>query len=153
MPRASSSPAPGICPTRPKLDLPHGATAAEADPRLRPADTDPGRWHGACAERSTGAQTAGCSLAITSFTKELDMMVRLVTLLALLSALLVGRAQAQCMSDCDGNGAVAINELISCVSAALDASMLGQCTACDGSGDAKVAINELITGVNIALGA
>jgi hypothetical protein len=81
-------------------------------------------------------------------------MFRVFTVLAaaVLGAALLGRAQAQCMGDCDGSGAVAINELITCVDIALDLQTVDQCAACDGSGDAKVAINEIIASVSIALG-
>jgi hypothetical protein len=71
---------------------------------------------------------------------------------ALLGAIVLGNARAQCMGDCDGNGAVVVNELITCVNIALDQQTVGQCTACDGSGDSKVTINEMVTAVNIALG-
>ena len=65
---------------------------------------------------------------------------------------MLGNAHAQCTGDCDSNGAVAINELVTCVNVGLDLLPLGQCMACDGSGDSRVAINEMITSVNIALG-
>ena len=71
---------------------------------------------------------------------------------AVLGATLLGNAQAQCTGDCDGNGAVAINELITCVNIALDLQAVGQCTACDRNGDSSVAINEIIAGVSVALG-
>lgn len=61
-------------------------------------------------------------------------------------------AQAQCVGDCDGNGEVAINELILGVNIALGSAEVEQCEAMDANGDGEVSINELITAVNNALG-
>ena len=55
-----------------------------------------------------------------------------------------------CGGDCSGNGTVAINELVTCVNAALGA--LTSCAACDGDGNGTVAINDLVSAVNHALG-
>ena len=57
-----------------------------------------------------------------------------------------------CTGDCDGNGAVGINELISGVNIALDNAGVDSCPAFDADGDGKVAIQELIAAVNNALG-
>ena len=57
-----------------------------------------------------------------------------------------------CTGDCDGNGAVGINELISGVNIALDNASVDSCPAFDVDGDGKVAIQELIAAVNNALG-
>ncbi|HSQ00245.1 MAG TPA: hypothetical protein VL049_23745 [Candidatus Dormibacteraeota bacterium] len=81
-------------------------------------------------------------------------MSKFWTILAatMLGAGLLGAAHAQCLDDCDANGAVAVNELITCVGVGLGQVPLAQCSACDGDGDAAVSINELISGVGIALG-
>ena len=81
-------------------------------------------------------------------------MLKPITVLttAVIAATWLANAQAQCTSDCDGNGAVAVNELITCVNVGLEALALAQCAACDRSGDGKVAIDELVAGVAIALG-
>jgi hypothetical protein len=81
-------------------------------------------------------------------------MIKVSTFLAgaILGATLLGNAQARCTGDCDGDSAVAINELITCVNRALDLPTAGPCTACDGNGDSLVTIDEIIAGVNIALG-
>ncbi len=68
-----------------------------------------------------------------------------------LSGGLLGTAHAQCVDDCDANGAVAVNELITCVGVGLGQLPLAQCAACDGDGDGTVAINELVAGVGAAL--
>jgi hypothetical protein len=57
-----------------------------------------------------------------------------------------------CVGDCDGNGTVAINELILGVNIALGNQPLSACTAFDPNRDGTVAINELIAAVNNALG-
>jgi hypothetical protein len=54
-----------------------------------------------------------------------------------------------CVGDCDGNGVVAVNELILGVRSALDGEIL--CPACDRNGDGVVAISELVGAVNAAL--
>lgn len=68
-----------------------------------------------------------------------------------LSMGLCGAARAGCLDDCDGNGAVAVNELITCVGVGLGQVPLAQCAACDGDADGSVGINELIGGVAAAL--
>jgi hypothetical protein len=56
-----------------------------------------------------------------------------------------------CTGDCNGDGEVTINELISGVNIALGSAPLSQCPAFDPSGDGSVAINELIAAVGAAL--
>ena len=56
-----------------------------------------------------------------------------------------------CVGDCNGNGAVAINELIVGVNIALGSTPLSSCPAFDANGDGMVGINELIAAVNNAL--
>jgi hypothetical protein len=56
-----------------------------------------------------------------------------------------------CPGDCDGNGTVAINELIRGVNIALGSTPLDDCPVFDTGGDGAVAINELIAAVNAAL--
>lgn len=57
-----------------------------------------------------------------------------------------------CVGDCDGNGAIAIAELIRAVRIALELLPLEECNAIDRNADGKAAINELIAAVNDALG-
>ncbi|MEO8605341.1 MAG: choice-of-anchor V domain-containing protein [bacterium] len=56
-----------------------------------------------------------------------------------------------CGADCNGDGAVAISELITAVSIALGTQPLQACAGLDLDGDGRIAINELIAGVNNAL--
>lgn len=60
-------------------------------------------------------------------------------------------AQVPCVGDCDGDGAVRVNELIRGVNILLGNAALDTCPAFDSSGDGAVAVNELIQGVNAAL--
>lgn len=60
-------------------------------------------------------------------------------------------AAAQCPGDCDGNGSVAINELIRGVNIALGIFEVSNCSAMDVNNDGRVTINELIQAVNAAL--
>ncbi len=61
--------------------------------------------------------------------------------------------QAQsCAGDCDGNGAVGINELVSAVNVALGVKEVGACLAADADRDGTVVISELVKAVASALG-
>ncbi len=55
-----------------------------------------------------------------------------------------------CLGDCDGNGTVTIDELITLVNIALGAP-LASCPAGDGNGDGEVTIEELVSAVGNAL--
>ncbi len=56
-----------------------------------------------------------------------------------------------CVGDCNGNGQVAINELVQGVNIALGRAPIDQCLSFDRNMDDNVAINELIAAVNNAL--
>ena len=73
--------------------------------------------------------------------------------LALLLAAIVGQpAAAQaCAGDCDGNGSVSINELITGVTIALGQATVSACPVFDADGDGTVSISELVAAVNGAL--
>lgn len=58
---------------------------------------------------------------------------------------------AACPGDCNGNGEVAVNELITGVNIALGNSTVDACPSFDRNGDGSVSINELIAAVNAAL--
>ncbi len=60
-------------------------------------------------------------------------------------------AAGGCVGDCDGDGEVAINELIRGVNINLGNAEVSTCTAMDGNQDGEVAINELIQAVNNSL--
>jgi hypothetical protein len=78
--------------------------------------------------------------------------VRTVTLIAAAWILSSSFAYAQqCVGDCDGNGAVGVNELIRCVGIALGLADVSTCPECDPNDDNVVRIPELITAVSHAL--
>ena len=54
--------------------------------------------------------------------------------------------------DCDGNGEITINELITAVNVSLGMLPISACPAFDTSPDGMVTIDQLIVAVNIALG-
>ncbi|HSP97851.1 MAG TPA: choice-of-anchor V domain-containing protein [Candidatus Dormibacteraeota bacterium] len=58
---------------------------------------------------------------------------------------------ATCTGDCNGDGTVAINELISGVNIALGSAPATACATMDANDDGTVAINELIAAVSRAL--
>lgn len=72
---------------------------------------------------------------------------------ALMICGLIGRAEAGavCVGDCNGDGMVAINELILGVNIAQGSTPLSECPSFDADGSGTVGINELITAVNNAL--
>lgn len=71
---------------------------------------------------------------------------------ALVVCLAASAAPGQCAGDCNGDGSVAINELITGVGIALGSTAVAQCTAVDGNGNGRVAVNELVAAVAAALG-
>jgi hypothetical protein len=61
------------------------------------------------------------------------------------------QARAQCVGDCDGNGTVAVAEIVSGVAIALGRSSISTCAAMDADGDLRVSISELTSAVDFAL--
>lgn len=58
---------------------------------------------------------------------------------------------APCAGDCDNDGQVTVNNLITAVNIALGNASLDTCTAIDTDGSGDVTVNELIQAVNAAL--
>lgn len=56
-----------------------------------------------------------------------------------------------CTGDCNGDGVVAVNELVLAVNIALGTATVEECAAADADGDGEVTVNELVTAVNLAL--
>ena len=56
-----------------------------------------------------------------------------------------------CVGDCDGNGEVTVNELITGVNIALDSTPLSTCPSFDSNGDGAVTVDELIFSVHEVL--
>jgi hypothetical protein len=59
--------------------------------------------------------------------------------------------RAQCVGDCNGDGRVAVGELIVGVNIALGERALGDCVALDRNGNGRIEISELLAAVNAAL--
>jgi hypothetical protein len=57
----------------------------------------------------------------------------------------------KCTGDCNGDGAVKVEELVRGVNIALGTVASDECPGLDADGDLRVAVNELITAVNNAL--
>lgn len=73
-------------------------------------------------------------------------------LVSVLACVLYGEPlRAQCVGDCNGDGAVSINELVTAVNVALGSRSIDDCPNADGNQDGSVGINELIRAVNNAL--
>lgn len=71
----------------------------------------------------------------------------------LVALVLIGAtpAAAACTGDCDGDGAVGINEAVRGVNIALGNAPVGDCAQFDANGDGSVAVNELIAAVAAVL--
>jgi plastocyanin len=79
-------------------------------------------------------------------------LVRGLVIAVLWSGAHVVQAAPPCGGDCDGDGAVAVTELIKGVNIALGAAPITQCNVIDANGDQSVTVNELVSAVNNALG-
>jgi hypothetical protein len=64
-----------------------------------------------------------------------------------------GSAPPGCLGDCEGDGTVAIADLVKGVAIALGMQAVGVCSAMDGDQNGAVAVNELVQAVNNALSA
>jgi hypothetical protein len=60
-------------------------------------------------------------------------------------------AAAVCTGDCNGNEAVAVNEVVTMVNVSLATQPLSACPAGDANGNGAISIDEIMTGVNHAL--
>jgi hypothetical protein len=57
-----------------------------------------------------------------------------------------------CLGDCNGDGEVTVDEIITMVNIALGAAQPSGCAAGDGNGDGEVTVDEIVSAVNRALG-
>jgi hypothetical protein len=67
------------------------------------------------------------------------------------SVMIVPCPSAPCVGDCDGDGQVTVNELITMVNILLGNTPLSACMAGDADGSGDITINEIIAAVNNAL--
>jgi len=63
----------------------------------------------------------------------------------------VATGDTGCLGDCDGDGEVAVNELVLGVNIALGMEEVSACSGFDGDGSGEVTVDELVTAVNNAL--
>jgi len=78
------------------------------------------------------------------------MLMVIATVLALATAA-PAADPLPCFGDCDGDGSVAVGEIVTCVRIALGLSAIAACPESDGDDDGRVEINELIQTVAVAL--
>ena len=57
-----------------------------------------------------------------------------------------------CPGDCDHDGSVSVNELVTGINIGLGDASLAMCVKSDPNGDGKVSVSELVRGINSALG-
>jgi len=62
-----------------------------------------------------------------------------------------GTAAAACVGDCNGDGEVAVNELVAMVNIALETAPTSQCRAGDANSDGAITVAEIVTAVSRAL--
>jgi hypothetical protein len=60
-------------------------------------------------------------------------------------------APASCAGDCDGSGAVTVNEIVTLVAIALEQSPMDSCAVGNTDGNQLISIDEVLTAVNRAL--
>jgi len=79
--------------------------------------------------------------------------VRVVVSVAASGALWMwlGAAAYACVGDCDGDGEVTVNEIVTSVNIALDVAALTTCPSADRDGDGAVTVDEIVVGINDAL--
>ncbi len=75
----------------------------------------------------------------------------LAATIAVLAIVLSGASGASCTGDCDGDGTVTINEVITMVNVTLDGSNAVTCTAGDANDDNAITVDEILAAVNAAL--
>jgi hypothetical protein len=61
------------------------------------------------------------------------------------------RRPAPCLGDCDGDGRVTVDEVITMVNIALGSSPISACEAGDVDGGGQITVDEIVTAVNLAL--
>ncbi|MDX2166516.1 MAG: hypothetical protein SF182_05610 [Deltaproteobacteria bacterium] len=98
-------------------------------------------------EQNVGAHSS--LIARRSSLSLLASRIAAVALAALLSS--AARASVPC-PECNGDGMVAINELVTGIAIALGERSLDDCPAMDADGDGALRIAEIITALNVALG-
>lgn len=80
------------------------------------------------------------------------LRIPLILIVALLASVAASAGALDvCVGDCDGNGAVGIDELLTGVNIALGTVVATRCPSFDVDADGDVAINEILGGVRSAL--
>lgn len=79
------------------------------------------------------------------------MQSLVVSTLICLGIALCAESSAQCVGDCDNNGAVTIAEIVEAVGLALRGTSTGACLAVDSDDNDRVSIDELVLAVNSAV--
>lgn len=76
---------------------------------------------------------------------------RIVPTVALVVALSISRAPAQCVGDCHNDNEVTVDELLMMVNIALDNAPMSTCDVGDADHDGTITVDEVIIGVNHAM--
>jgi hypothetical protein len=90
------------------------------------------------------------------FVERCGQLVRAAALVGWSLALGVGlvphAARAACTGDCNSDGEVTVDELLTMVNIALGSALVSECAAGDESRDGTITVDEIISGVNGLLG-
>ena len=71
--------------------------------------------------------------------------------LAVMASVAVAQRATACIGDCNGDGEVTVNELVTGVNIALDNAGVDACPSFDRNGDSTVTVDEILSGVNALL--
>jgi hypothetical protein len=88
---------------------------------------------------------------MTLYREALQRAACLVLASVALLAVAATRSSAQCVGDCDDDGTVAINELVTGVDITVGSGDLSACPPLDSDGDDMAAVNDLLVAVDNAL--
>ncbi|MDX2170318.1 MAG: hypothetical protein SF182_24815 [Deltaproteobacteria bacterium] len=139
-----ASPTASLSPTASATPSPTTTASASPTPRASPTASAAATASATSTASPTTPPTATAidSATVTLTPTALDTATPLATATA---------PPAACPGDCNGDGEVTVNELISGVNIALGNAAPSSCPAFDRNSDGEVSINELIAAVNAAL--
>jgi hypothetical protein len=143
------TPTPTITGTRPTATSTPTASATPSASATATSSATPSTTPTISATRTATATATASATASASTT---PTGVDTPTPVATVTATATGTATPPaCAGDCNGDGSVAVNELITGVNIALGNTTAASCPSFDRNGDGEVSINELIQAVNVAL--
>jgi hypothetical protein len=146
------TPTPTITGTRPTATSTPSASATPSATRTATATATASATRSATASATTTATAPHTATPSPSATASITpTAVDTSTPVSTATATATVTSPPACAGDCNGDGSVAVNELITGVNIALGNTTVASCPSFDRNGDGSVSINELIAAVNAAL--